>query len=160
MTSEPSCAEYLAHATLQPPITTIVALRELRVAVLSEHLLGGRLPSEGFVADLFALTAPEARSLLRRSVVRQPERRQVAIRAAALRSVDNAATVGKRPTSYVMTAEPAVVTMLLTLLERSGKNPPPFTVREDAIRQVRPAEGDPRCAARQAAPRGPIAYCR
>ncbi len=32
-----------------------------------------------------------------------------------------------------MTAEPAVVTMLLTVLERSGKNPPPFTMREDAI---------------------------
>lgn len=126
-------AEYLAHATLQPPITTVAALRELRLAVLSEHLLGGRLPTEGFVADLFALTATEARSLLRRSVARQPERLHQAIRAAALRAVETAKPVGKRPTAYVLTCEPAVVTLLLTVLERSGHNPPPFTAREDAI---------------------------
>jgi hypothetical protein len=126
-------AEYLAHATLQPPITTVSALRELRLAVLSEHLLGGSLPSEGFVADLFALTATEARSLLRRSVARQPARLHQAIRTAARRSVEEAQGIGRRPTKFVMTADPAVVTLLLTVLERSGESPPPFTAREDAI---------------------------
>jgi hypothetical protein len=126
-------AEYLAHATLQPPLTTVGALRELRLAVLSEHLLGGDLPGEGFVADLFALTGSEARTLLRRSVARQPERLQQAIRAAALRAVQAAKPADSKNESYVLTAEPAVVSMLYELLEHSRKNPPRFEPRTDAI---------------------------
>lgn len=128
-----SVAEYVAHASLQPPITTVGALRELRLAVLSEHLLGGELPGEGFVADLFALTGPEARSLLRRSVARQPERLQQAIRTSALRSVQAAKPADAKKTSYVLTADPAVVSLLYELLENSGTNPPPLQSRADAI---------------------------
>lgn len=126
-------AEYLAHATLQPPLTTVGALRELRLAVLSQHLLGGDLPGEGFVADLFALTGSEARTLLRRSVARQPERLQQAIRAAALRAVHSAKPADANNDSYVVTAEPAVVSMLYELLDHSRKNPPRFEPRTDAI---------------------------
>lgn len=126
-------AEYLAHATLQPPLTTVGALRELRLAVLSEHLLAGDLPGEGFVADLFALTGSEARTLLRRSVARQPERLQQAIRTAALTAVQAAKPTDKKKSSYVLTAEPAVASVLYETLEHSRKNPPRFERRADAI---------------------------
>lgn len=127
-------AEYVAHLTLQPPITTIGALRELRLAVLSEHLFAGALPGEAFVAELFSLTATEARSLLRRSVARQPERMADALCADARRSIEQAVPVGKakKPKDYILSADRTVIALLADLVAQSPDHPPRITARPDA----------------------------
>lgn len=132
--SSAAAAEYIAHISRQPPITTVGALRELRLALLSEHVFDGALPGVAFTADLFSLTATEARSLLRRSVARQPDRLAPAMQADALSAVEAAEPVGKgrSPKAFVLSVDRTVMELLAEIVAQSPDHPPRITARPDA----------------------------
>jgi len=66
--------EYLSQLTQGSGPATITQHRELRLSHVLEHVFGESLPSEHVVAEMFGLTASEARSILPRAVSRHRKR--------------------------------------------------------------------------------------
>jgi hypothetical protein len=99
-------AQWLAEG----PPTTVAAWREQRLVTITGGVLGGGVPNEAFVAELFALTSGEARSLIRRTLARHRRRMSGTVRESLIRAVRNATSNSKKkPDRYYLTMEESVL---------------------------------------------------
>jgi hypothetical protein len=115
-----SAEEYLRFFNGQRP-SRVRELLELRLALLIEHVWK-RVPDELVVAELFSLTLPEARSLIRTTRARHRTTAALSIRAECEEALRNARPGGDG--DLLVICSDAVVEHMLAVLRSSGQQPP------------------------------------
>jgi hypothetical protein len=116
------------------PPTTASAWREQRLVTIADEVFGGGVPNEAFVAELFALTTGEARSLIRRTLARHRRRMSATVRESLTRSVREATSAGKKAEQrFYVTMEPAVFDFAEELLARRPDGLQPIVPRDEGI---------------------------